>query len=266
MEENETKKKSKKVVKIVSIVILSIIILAGCIYIGIQLYTEAQEKKKYAELNEYMQAQEKEPEPEPEPEKTEKMLKLEELRKENDEIVGWLEIPDTNINYPVLQTDNNDYYLDHNYKKEKVATGSIFLDKDVDMDLPSSNFLIHGHRNKRGAMFEDLLKWKDESFYQEHKNITFVTTKEEAEYEILAVFYSRVYYTDEKNVFRYYFFTNAENGEEYNYYVNEAKKVSIYDTGVTAKYGEQLMTLSTCNYHTEDGRFVIVAKKVEKSN
>ena len=80
----------------------------------------------------------------------------------------------------------------------------------------------------------------------------------------MSVFYSRVYYKNEKNVFRYYYFVNAENEQEYNDFVNNAKKASIYDTGITAEYGEQLLTLSTCSYHTEDGRFVVVAKKLRK--
>ena len=127
--------------------------------------------------------------------------------------------------------------------------------------IPSSNLLIYGHRNKKGIMFEDLLKYKDEEFYKEHSKIRFTTTEDDSEYEIISVFYSRVYYQDEKDVFRYYYFINAENEEQYDEYVNNAKKASIYDTEKTAEYGDQLITLSTCAYHTEKGRFAIVAKK-----
>ena len=195
--------------------------------------------------------------------KTERMLQIEELQKENQEIIGWLEIEDTNINYPICQTNNNDFYLTHNYKKEKASTGSLFLDKDFDMVNGSSNYLIYGHRNKQGLMFEDLMKYAKEDFYKKHTKIKFTTLKEDVDYEIMSVFYSRVYYQDEKNVFRYYYFVNAENENEYNNYVEQCKKVSIYDTGITAEYGEQLLTLSTCEYSQEDGRFVVVAKKVK---
>ena len=85
-----------------------------------------------------------------------------------------------------------------------------------------------------------------------------------ATYEILAVFYSRVYYKNEQNVFRYYYFVNANNEQEYNDFVKNAKAASIYETGVSAEYGEQLLTLSTCEYSQKNGRFVVVAKKVEK--
>ena len=194
---------------------------------------------------------------------TKKMLQLQELKKENSDIVAWLEIPDTKINYPVLQTTDNEYYLTHTYKKENSKDGSIFLDKDYDWDIPSSNLLIYGHNNKNGNMFQDLLKYEDESYYKNHPTIQFTTVDEDSTYEIIAVFKSRVYYKSEKNVFRYYYFINAENEEEYNYYVEESKKASLYDTGKTAEYGDQLLTLSTCEYSQEDGRFVIVAKKIE---
>ena len=194
--------------------------------------------------------------------KTEKMLQLEELKKENNDIVAWLEIPNTKINYPVLQTSDNQYYMKHNYKKEKSGDGSIFLDKDYNWDIPSSNLLIYGHNNKNGNMFQDLLKYEDENYYKEHPTIQFTTVNEDCTYEIITVFKSRVYYKSEQNVFRYYYFINAENEEEYNNYVEESKKASLYDTGKTAEYGDQLLTLSTCEYSQEDGRFVIVAKKV----
>lgn len=196
-------------------------------------------------------------------EKSEKMLKLEELQKENNEIIGWLEIEGTNINYPVLQGTDNEFYMKNNYKKEKSKDGSIFLDKSYNWDIPSSNLLLYGHNNKNGIMFQDLLKYKNEDFYKEHTKIKFTTNKEDNVYEIISVFYSRVYYKSEKNVFRYYYFVNANNEQEYNDFVNNAKKSSIYDTGVNANYGDQLLTLSTCEYSQEDGRFVVVAKKLK---
>lgn len=195
-------------------------------------------------------------------EKSEKMLKLEELQKENNEIIGWLEIEGTNINYPVLQGTDNEFYMKNNYKKEKSKDGSIFLDKSYNWDIPSSNLLLYGHNNKNGIMFQDLLKYKNEDFYKEHTKIKFTTNKEDNVYEIISVFYSRVYYKSEKNVFRYYYFVNANNEQEYNDFVNNAKKSSIYDTGINANYGDQLLTLSTCEYSQEDGRFVVVAKKI----
>lgn len=193
---------------------------------------------------------------------TERMLQVQEFKKTNNDIVGWLEIDNTKINFPVLQGSDNEYYMTHTYSKEYSSDGSIFLDKDYDWNIPSSNFLIYGHNNKNGNMFQDLLKYEDENYYKEHPNIRFTTVEDDSLYEIISVFKSRVYYKNEQNVFRYYFFINADNEEEYNYYVGESKKASLYDTGKTATYGEQLLTLSTCEYSQEDGRFVVVARKV----
>ncbi len=192
---------------------------------------------------------------------TDRMLQVQELQKENSDIVGWIEIEGTNINYPVLQGTDNDYYMTHNYKKEEAKDGSIFLDKDYNWDIPSSNLLMYGHNMGDGEMFQDLLKYEDEEFYMEHPIIRFTTANEDAEYDIISVFKSRVYYKSEKNVFRYYFFVNADNEAEYNEFVNNAKKASLYDIDKTAQYGDQLITLSTCSYHTEDGRFAVVARK-----
>lgn len=194
--------------------------------------------------------------------KPELMLKIDALKKENSEVVGWIEIEDTKINYPVMQGVDNEFYLSHNYKKEKNIEGSIFVDKSYDFSKPSTNLLIYGHRYPGGTVFEDLKKYTDESFYKNHQIIKFTTSNEESEYEIIAVFLSRVYYKNETDVFRYYYFIDAANEEEFNYYINNSKASSLYDTGKTAVYGDELMTLSTCAHYTENGRLAIVAKKV----
>jgi len=195
--------------------------------------------------------------------KTARMTKIEELQKENSDIVGWLEIENSNINYPVLQTSDNSFYMTHDYRKEYSRDGSLFLDKDYDWNLPSTNLLIYGHNNIGSSeMFVELLNYQDEEYYNTHKTIRLTTNKEDVEYEIIAVFKSRVYYKSEKNVFRYYYFINANNEEEFNEFVNNSKKASIYNIEATATYGDSLLTLSTCSYHTEDGRFAVVARKI----
>ncbi len=189
--------------------------------------------------------------------------KLKELQKTNSDIVALIEIEGTNINYPVVQTNNNDYYMMHNYKKEKSKDGAIFLDKDYDWKKPSKNLLIYGHNNIGSTeMFVQLIKFKKQDFYKKHKIIKFTTNEEEAQFEIISVFLSRVYYRHEKDVFRYYYFIDAKNEKEFNGFVNNAKKASIYDMETTAEYGDQLMTLSTCDYSQTNGRFVVVARKV----
>lgn len=187
--------------------------------------------------------------------------KVKELKGINSDIVGWLEIPDTNISYPILQGQDNSYYMKHNYKKEWTIDGSLFLDKDYDWEKPSDNLLIYGHNNRGSTdMFVDLLKYKNEEFYKEHPQIRFSTANEDGVYDIISVFISRVYYKRETDVFRYYYFIDANNKEEFDEYVNESKKANLYDINETAEYGDKLITLSTCDWTQKDGRFVVVAR------
>ena len=118
---------------------------------------------------------------------------------------------------------------------------------------------IYGHHIKGGKMFGALEDYKSKSFYEEHKNIQFDTLTEQAEYEIVAVF-KTVAYSSEG--FRYYDFVDAENEEDFNSYVGKCKELALYDTGVTAEYGDRLITLSTCEYSARNGRLVVVAKMV----
>ncbi len=199
------------------------------------------------------------------PIKTERMLKLEELQKENSDIIGWIEISDTNINYPVLQGTDNDFYMTHNYEKKYASSGSIFLDKDYSWEPQSTNLLIYGHNMKNGTMFKDLLKYKDKNFFDSHPSFRFTTVNEDMNFEIISVFQSKVYYKHEQNVFRYYYFINAKNEDEFNSFVTNAKNASLYDTTKTANYGDLLMTLSTCAYHTEDRKICCSCKEKIKN-
>lgn len=198
------------------------------------------------------------------PQKTKRVLQIEKLQKVNSDIIGWVEIVGTNINYPVLQGTDNDFYMNHNYEKEESVYGAIFLDNAYDWNVKSNNLLLYGHNMQDGSMFHDLLNYADKEYYEDHPIIRFTTPEEDANYEIIAAFRSRVYYKSEQNVFRYYYFVNPKSQEEYEEFVKNAKEASIYDTGNTAEYGDELITLSTCSYHTEDGRFAVVAKKVKK--
>ena len=98
----------------------------------------------------------------------ERIKQVKTLKSENSDIIGWIEIENTKINYPVLQSTDDEYYLTHNYKKEKTEKGSIFLSKDYNWDRPSDNLQIYGHNLGNGEMFQELLKYTDEKFYNEH--------------------------------------------------------------------------------------------------
>ncbi|MBQ2802527.1 MAG: class B sortase [Lachnospiraceae bacterium] len=185
------------------------------------------------------------------------------LIKKNKKLIGWVKIDDTNIDYPVMQTVDNEYYLDHNLNQEYDKNGSIFMDKDCDVLKPSTNFILYGHHMKSGKMFGNLHLYSSKEYWREHQYIEFDTIYEKGVYQIMYVFRSRVY-SEEEIVFKYYQFIDALSETEFNSNMQEMAALSLYDTGVTAEYGDQLLTLSTCDYEEKDGRFVVVAKKVTK--
>lgn len=181
----------------------------------------------------------------------------------NKKLIGWVKIDDTNIDYPVMQTMDNEYYLDHNMEQEYDKNGTIFMDKDCDVLKPSTNYILYGHHMKSGQMFGQLDLYKKKSYYEEHPYISFDTIYEKGTYQVMYVFRSKVYKEDEI-VFKYYQFIDANSKQEFDSNMKEMAELSLYDTGVTAEYGDQLLTLSTCDYQETDGRFVVVAKKVAK--
>lgn len=116
---------------------------------------------------------------------------------------------------------------------------------------------------KNGTMFHDLFKYENAEFWKEHPYIQLDTLSNQYQFEVMAVLYEKVYYKTD-TCFKFYQFMRAENEEEYNEAVEYYKEHSIYETGVTAQYGDQLLALVTCSYHTDDGRFVVIAKKMNK--
>ena len=244
-------------------ILLILIFITSISFIIYSLYNQHKNKKINEEAQDFISSDNNDNNNE-NTESIERIEKVKELQKENTDIVGWLEIENSNINYPVLQGEDNDFYVTHNYKKEYSIDGSIFLDKDYDWSIPSTNLLLYGHNNRGSKeMFVDLINYKEESYYNDHKIIRFTTNTEDAQYEIISVFLSRVYYKHETNVFRYYYFINATNEQEFNDYVQNSKKASLYNIDATAKYGDQLLTLSTCEFSQEDGRLAVVARKIK---
>ena len=183
------------------------------------------------------------------------------LHNKNQRLIGWITIADTKIDYPVMQTVNNEYYLDHNFNQEEDKNGCIFMDYQCDVIKGCDNMILYGHHMKSGKMFGSLNKYSQKSYYEEHPIIQFDTIYEKGEYQVMYVFRSKVYSEEDVN-FKYYQFINASSEKEFNSAINEMAALSLYETGVTASYGDQLLTLSTCDYQEKAGRFVVVAKKI----
>ena len=262
---------------------------------------------------------------------------LAEVYAQNNDLVGWIEIEGTKINYPVMQTGGGssepdpEFYLHRDFNKEYSESGTPFVDSysriagatklregadedsggdssdSADWDSSESsgsdassnsgsdssgdtgsdssgdtgpvyiatdstwNWLIYGHHMKFGTMFHDLMEFEDKAFWEDHKTFHFdrimidsdgSIEEIDEDYEIIAAAYSQIY-PDESNAFKYYAYAGFYDEQKFNEFLDGVKAESCYDTGIGAEYGDQLVTLSTCAYHTEDGRFYIVGKRIE---
>jgi sortase B len=179
---------------------------------------------------------------------------------QNSDFIGWISIEDTKINYPVMQTPGNkDFYLKHAFDKSYSEYGVPYMQENCKLGL-SGNCVIYGHHMQDGSMFADLCKYESEDFYKEHKTIHFDTLAGFGEYEIVCVFKTAAYSADG---FKYYHFVDAADAAEFNSFLSTCQSLALYDTGVSAEYGDKLITLSTCEYSRSNGRMVIVAKLVQ---
>lgn len=179
----------------------------------------------------------------------------------NPDMVGWISIEGTRIDYPVMYTpEAPEYYLHRNFEKEYASCGLPFADAGCSFDPRSDNIILYGHHMKDGSMFHDLNNYKEEAFYKAHPLIQFDTRWSYGTYQIIAVFKTQV---DTSSAWPYYEFIQAETPEAFTEFVSQCQSRALYNTGNTAEYGDQLLTLSTCEYSTENGRMVVVAKKVE---
>lgn len=177
----------------------------------------------------------------------------------NNDFIGWIKIDDTNINHPVMQTaDDPNFYLKHNFEKDYSNYGVPYIQANCIPGV-SDNILIYGHNMDDGSMFADLCKYDSEDFYRNHKTIHFDTMYGFGEYEIVTVFKTTAY---SQTGFQYYEFVKAEDKADFDSFIDGCNALRLYDTGISANYGDKLITLSTCEYSQTNGRIVVVAKKI----
>ena len=188
-----------------------------------------------------------------------------EIFAQNEDMAAWLSVADTKMDYPVMQTmENETYYIDKDFYGNPDKAGCLLLDTDSSLtQAGTTNLIIHGHNMKAGTMFGELEKYQEEEYGKAHKDITLYTLEDKREYQVISIFYSQVFYQTD-TCFKYYNFFEAKTEEEFKDFYDNIKSMSLYDTGVTAELGDSFITLSTCSYHVEDGRFVVVAKEVNR--
>lgn len=184
-----------------------------------------------------------------------------ELYEQNSDLFGWLSIDGSAINYPVMYTpDEPQYYFRRAFDKSAAYGGTPFLDAACFEGC--GNYVIYGHHLKNGGMFGQLMKYADKEYWEQHKTFCFDTVYEHGEYDVIAAFYGRAIAKGSPG-FRYYQYTDLGDPDVFSEFMEQVRAAAIYDTGITAEYGDGLITLSTCSYHTDNGRFAVVAKKRE---
>lgn len=177
-------------------------------------------------------------------------------------LYGWLEIPGMNIDMPVMQPDEDkEFYLHHDFTGTESAEGAFFVDPQNAGYPQDGNTVIYGHNMKNGHMFGMLKKYADEEYFREHKEIRFDTIYESGIYEAVAILRTRILNENETG-FRYYQFFNYQNKETFQRCLDFISENQVFDAGSVLQYGDSLLMLSTCEYSQENGRLVIVAKKM----
>ncbi|MCK5130193.1 MAG: class B sortase [Clostridiales bacterium] len=270
MKRNENKKKkSSKLSRILGIFAILLIVAAMSLLgwrlwqLGLQTTTEKDVRSLYnpdatntptpdATATAYLRPGEPTPAPTATPQPF-VIPKFQQLVETNPDTVGWLRIPNTNIDHVVMQGDDNYYYLDHTFFEDKATAGSMTLDFRVDIADLSGNVLLYGHHMQVGSMLNSLEKYRNEKFYINNPILYFDTIYEEAQWEVFSAYV-------QSNRFNF-FKTDFETRDYYFKYIKALQRESIYETGIELSPDDIILTLSTCVYDFEDARMVVHARR-----
>lgn len=183
------------------------------------------------------------------------------LYEQNEDFAAWLNIPNTKVDYPVMYTpEEPEYYLRRAFDKFSSQSGTPFIGEDGNIN--SDMFIIYGHNMKNDTMFGTLDKYKDKAFWEDNPTFTLTTIYEERTYEIIAAIQTRVLYQDETG-YRFYYQAGSLSEQAFNELTAWIQRSSLYDTGIEPVYGEQIVILSTCSYQTDNGRFIVAARRID---
>lgn len=228
--------------------------LAVLLFTGYNMYQEKQMaddlRNKLEVEDTIVQAEE------PEAEDDAMLAKFEQLYADNNDLAGWIRIDGTVVDYPVLQFVDNTFYLERDFYGESSRAGSIFMDYRNIPDGNDFNTILYGHHMADGSMFKALMKYKDESFFQEHGIIDFDVLNKEYEWVIFSVYVTDVSF--------YYIDTSFHSDDKKQEFIEEIRERSMYESDVSVGPEDHILTLSTCTYEFENARFVVHAKRVEK--
>lgn len=234
--------------------ILQIIALGVMLYAGYHLYESYQQEKQEQDLKEEVIeiANVKD---------SHETIDFQALQQINPEIIGWIYIPDTSIDYPILQTGDNAYYLNHSYDKLSNIFGSIFMDVSNQADFLDVHTLVYGHNVPSGEMFHDLEKYKDENFFKEHPIVHLYTPQQTYELQVLSFYQTK----EDSDTYQHF----SMHDTSFLNYVKQRQALSMYTTEVAFDVQDSLLTLSTCSYESGKGvntdlRYVLQTKMAVK--
>lgn len=245
----------------VLLVLCTAVISVSGTYLMNYFMKSEENKQKYEDISEIgfpeTEADQEEAKDQQEVKQAEDDFDYQSLLAMNSDCVGWIQIPGTDINYPVVQAADNEFYLTHNFNRETAACGAIFMDYRNDIDVKAEHLILYGHQMKDNSMFKQLNGYKEETFYKEHPNINLYLREQKYEYEITAV-----YITNVANGGSYYNYLHRNTRrEQINYLQKKMAGYQLYDTGKKVMETDELLSLSTCEYSSDNGRLIIQARR-----
>jgi sortase B len=245
------KKKNKKYKKVIFNLIVYIILLCILVYSGVKIFKWYKDKTNNNEIAEHIKDTviiENE-------DKEEYTIDFSKLKEQNNETVAWIKVNNTNIEYPVVKADNNDFYLNHSFDKSKNSAGWIFADYRNKIDNTDKNIVIYGHNMRDDSMFGSLKNILNSDWYdnEENTNITLYTENEKCIYKVFSIY--KIESED------YYIKTEFSNDNEFDQFVNTIKKRSIKEFDIDVSNSDNILTLSTCANNNKY-RVVLHAKKI----
>ena len=265
----------KKLVYTLTIVLLVLVFGVSAFFVGNYILESREQAKKFDAL---AQLKEEAKENAAEPQATEEtgpdatysdadirdannmLVEYGELYALNSDVVGWIRIDGTKLDYPVMQTpDNPNYYLYRDFDGKDSARGCIYAREECDINEPSDNITLYGHNMRDGSMFAAANAYVHKATWEENPLIFFDTLYEYHTYKIFAVFKTSANIGEG---FTYHNMIDAQNKEDFDQFIAKCKDLSFYDTGITPQYGDKIICLSTCEYTLDNGRLVIAAVRI----
>ena len=259
MNENERKSGGKR--RVLMFILLAVFLISGALTVH-QYLEDKRIQEEYERLAEEAARQTTEAPTEPETEETEPLeeayvspIDFEALTAENPDTIGWIRIPDTNVDYPIVQGTDNDFYLDHDFYGKESAAGSIYLDFESEADLQGRNQILYGHNMKNGSMFKDINRYKDPEYFKEHQYFSIYTPEREICLKAVSC-----YYGEAKPIVR---MTGFKTQETFDEFVRTMVEPCSYKEEVEYP-ARSIFTLVTCSYEINDARTFLFAVEVDE--